>query len=139
MDKSNECLSRIYSAGSHVTQGSTKKYRRLTMARRRRANRNRQQQIVFPHKPTEEATKALHRYLDRIYYNSTSGAAFSSPSKLLHEVKHRNHYHNMGLERITQYLRRQKAYTLYRPAKSHFLMPPVHVTGIDEQIQILNS
>ena len=80
--------------------------------------------------------KALHSYLDRIYYDSTSGGAFSSPSKLLHEVKRRGYYHNVGIRRISHYLNKQSAYTLYKPAKTRFPTPPVYVTSMNQQFDM---
>ena len=92
--------------------------------------------IVFPNKPNNQQIDALYKYLDRIYYDLTSGGAFSSLSKLLHEVKRRGYYLKVGLCRIQNYLNKQTTYTLYKPAKSKFATPAVRVNKINEQFDI---
>lgn len=98
--------------------------------------KKRQQFIQFPHKPSIEDLDRLHRYLDNIYYDSGSGGSLGSPIKLLQEVKRRDYYRNVGLRRITNYLRSQNAYTLYRPARSKFPTPPVYVDGPNRQLEL---
>lgn len=111
-----------------------RKTRRLTsisgVRRRKTAN------IVFPNKPNNQQLATLYKYLDRIYYDPASGGAFSSPSKLLHEVKRRGYYRRVGLRRIQKYLNNQTTYTLYKPAKSKFPTPAVRVNKINEQFDI---
>ena len=92
--------------------------------------------ITLPARPSEEQMRSLTRYLDRIYYDVASGGSYSSPTKLLQEVKRRGYYTNLGLKRIQNYLNKQKAYTLYKPARSRFPTPPVHVSKINQQFDL---
>ena len=102
----------------------------------RRRKQRKPVNIIFPHKPNEQQLAALYKYLDRIYYDPSSGGGLTSPSKLLHEVKRRNYYKNVGLRRIQKYLNKQMTYTLYKPAKTKFPTPAVRVKKINEQFDI---
>lgn len=102
----------------------------------RRRKQRKPVNIIFPHKPNDQQLTALYKYLDRIYYDPSSGGGFTSPSKLLHEVKRRNYYRNVGMRRIQTYLNNQTTYTLYKPAKNKFPTPAVHVKKINEQFDI---
>ena len=102
--------------------------------RRRRARR--QRQIDLPSKPSDIQLKALHKYLDRIYFDDTSGGAFGSPGKLLSEVKRRGYYLHVGLQRIKNYLNKHETYTLYKQVIAKFPTPPVFVTGVNEQMDM---
>ena len=103
---------------------------------RRRARGRHAQPILLPNKPSQAQLDALHRYLDRIYFDPTAGGSYATPLKLLKEVKRRAHYPNVGLRRIQTYLNKHAPYTLYKPAKTRFPTPPVHVSRIDEQFDM---
>ena len=109
-------------------------------ARRRRGRgRGRARQlapIILPNRPNQAQIEALYRYLDRIYFDPSVGGGYSTPSKLLHEVKRRGHYPNVGLQKIRTYLNKHAAYTLYKPAKTRFPTPPVHVSRMNEQFDM---
>ena len=79
--------------------------------------------IALKAKLSGKQKTALHKYLDSIYYDLTSGAGYSSAATLLKEVKRRGYYKNLGLNRITNYLKQQKAYSLYKPARTRFPTP----------------
>ena len=98
----------------------------------RRRNR-RQQEIILPSKASQDEIKALHRYLDRIYFDGSSGGSYTSGSKLLREVKRRGYYKNLGITRIQNYLNKQDTYGLYKPTIDKFPTPPVFVTGMNKQ------
>lgn len=90
--------------------------------------------IELPHKLSQKQKDSLYKYLDKIYYDFSSGGGYSSPLTLLKEVKRRGYYRNLGLQRIRNYLNQQPTYSLYKPARSRFPTPPVHVTGYNIQM-----
>ena len=94
--------------------------------------------ITLSNNPSEKQLLHFRKYLDRIYYDPAGGAAYSTPHKLLKEVKRRNYYKKVGLRKIQKYyLNRQNAYTLYRPAVTHFPHTPfVHVTHMNHQFDV---
>jgi hypothetical protein len=93
--------------------------------------------IALPNNSTKKQLLHFRKYLDRIYYDPASVASYSTPEKLLKEVKCRNYYKNVGLRKIQNYLNRQNTYTLYRPAVTHFAHSPfVHVTHINHQFDV---
>lgn len=102
----------------------------------KRKGRGSHKVINYPRKPNDKQKNALFRYLDRIYYDVNTGGSYSSVSKLLTEVRRRGHYMNVGLNRIKEYLNKQNAYSLYKPARTRFPTPPVHVTKINEQFEM---
>ena len=92
--------------------------------------------IIYPARPSKTIESKLHKYLDNIYFNTASAAAYSSPSILLAEVKRRNYYRNIGIKRIQRYLARQNAYTLYRPIIERFPVPRVMVRASHVQMEM---
>ena len=92
--------------------------------------------IVLPARPTQAQIQALYKYLDRIYFDPAAGASYSTPLKLLQEVKRRGHYPNVGLTRIRTYLNKHAPYTLYKPARTRFPTPPVYVTHMNQQFDM---
>jgi transposase InsO family protein len=74
--------------------------------------------------------------LDRIYYDPASGGAFGTAPKIQEEVRRRGYYRNVGLRRIQTYLNKQKAHTLYKPAKTRYPTPPVHVSAKNMQFDM---
>lgn len=91
---------------------------------------------VFPSRPTDAQRQALYKYLDRIYYDPASGGSYSTPSKLRREVERRDYYRNVGYKIVQQYLNKHNTYTLYKPTRTRFPTPPVHVTAINEQFDM---
>ena len=57
----------------------------------RKRIKKKKQNITLPSKITAKQKEDIHKYLDSIYYNTSSGGAYSSPSKLLKEVKRRGY------------------------------------------------
>ena len=92
--------------------------------------------ILLPTNASVEELKRLHTYLDRIYYDPSSGGAYGSPGALLNEVKRRNYYRNVGKKRVTTYLERQLPYTVYRPAQKPKHTPIVRVSNIGGQFDM---
>ena len=97
-----------------------------------RRNRGRQG-VVLPNKASEDQIKALHKYLDRIYFDDSAGGSFGTASKLVREVRRRGHYRNVGIGRIQNYLNKRDTYGLYKSTIDKFPTPPVFVTGINKQ------
>ena len=92
--------------------------------------------ITLPARLSAKQKEALYKYLDKIYYDASSGGGFSSPLTLLKEVKRRGYYRNLGIQRIKNYLLHQNTYSLYKPARNRFPTPPVHVTRFNIQMDM---
>jgi len=60
--------------------------------------------IALPNNPTKEQLLHFRKYLDRIYYDPAGGASYSTPHKLLKEVKRRNYYAKSRVEENTKIL-----------------------------------
>ena len=90
----------------------------------------------FPRRPTAQQLEALHRYLERLYYDETAGGAYATPSKLWQEVRRRGYYTNVGLNRIEKFLNGLAPYTLFRPSRGKFPVPPVRVNEALEQFDM---
>jgi transposase InsO family protein len=80
--------------------------------------------------------KEFHQYLKSIYYNPSQGASFSTPGKLLKEVRRRGRYQNVKLNDVKKFLKGENAYTLYRPVVEKFHKPKVRVAGVNEQFDV---
>ncbi len=91
--------------------------------------------VNFPKNPSKKQKSKLFSYLDNIYSDIKSGGSFTSPSKLLREVKRRNFYQNISLKIIIEFLENKPEYTLYRQNKTRFYKPPVIVNGPHIQFQ----
>ena len=85
----------------------------------------RKTEIILPSKLSVDQATNVNNYLARIYYNTSSGGAFSSASKIYHEVKRRGYYKNLGLKRIQNFLNTQQTHLLYKPSRKTFSTPPV--------------
>ncbi len=113
----------------------------MPRAGRRRGRRGRggagvEDGIVFPRRPTPEQLERLNRYLARLYYDETAGGGYGTPLKLWHEVRRRGYYTNVGLRRIEKFLNGLAPYTLFRPSRGKYPVPPVVVYGPLEQFDM---
>ena len=71
-------------------------------------------------------------YLKDIYFTPKHPASFGGPQKLYEYVK-KEDKHDIGLNRIRQWLQSQEAYSLHRPVRRTFPTNRVLVEGIDDQ------
>ena len=101
-----------------------------------KGRRKKQKNILLPAKLNDDQKASLHKYLDSIYYNTSAGGGYSTPDKLLKEVKRRGYYQKLGIQRIRNYLNKQSAYSLYKPAVTRFPTPPVKVSAMNEQFEM---
>ena len=69
--------------------------------------------------------------IERTYLNPKEAASFSSPGKIYHEIKKQNK--NVTKKQITEWLKKQEAYTLHKPARRKFSRNRVVVGGLDYQ------
>ena len=101
-----------------------------------RKRSKKQKNVTLPHKLNEKQKESVKKYLDGIYNDPKSGGGFSTPFKLLKEVRRRGHYTNLGIRRIQNYLNNQMSYTLYKPSVRRFPTPPVVCTRIKQQMDM---
>ena len=92
--------------------------------------------INLPRKLKKVQKEKFYKYLDSIYLDPKSGGSFSSPSKILGEVKRRNYYKNVTIHKIKNYLRGKPVQSLYRQSITKFRRPRVRVSGINSQFQV---
>ena len=92
--------------------------------------------IDLPKKLNKTQKEKFYKYLDSIYLDPKSGGSYSSPTKILAEVKRRNYYKNVTIHKIQNYLRGKPVQSLYRQSITKFRRPRVRVSGINSQFEI---
>lgn len=124
--QSPDIIPKTWKAAIHNTFTTAKGRAKTVMSKKK--------QTVLPYKLNKNQEDRVNRYLDRLYNDIGGGGAYSSPQKLLHEVRRRGDYANLGLKRIKNYLDSQATYTLYKPAVRRYQTTYVQCDRFKQQV-----
>jgi len=70
--------------------------------------------------------------LKSVYYSAEDSGSYGGAERLYQRVRERG----ISREQVRQFLSKQQAYTLHKPARRHFKRNKTYVSGIDKQWQV---
>ena len=92
--------------------------------------------IYLGNRTSPEESSKFRAYLHDVYFNLESPAAYSSPMRVLSEVRRHGLYKNVGLHRVKKYLSGFASYGLYKPRLNKTRHPRVRIQAVYQQLCI---
>ena len=92
--------------------------------------------IYLGKKLSGDEESKFRSYLHDVYFNLESPAAYSSPMRVLSEVRRHGLYKNVGLHRVKKYLTGFASYGLYKPRLNKTTHPRVRIQSVYQQLSI---